>query len=103
MKQFNQPVYTFFFHFSTHFLYIEGHGKEAKVHENLILSKMTETLVVHIVFYLSEHSFRFYTSLFSMFQHFLGTEQLFGFLLVSSEPVIQFYRSVSFCFKTSAS
>ncbi len=41
MKQFNQPVYTFFFHFSTHFLYIEGHGKEAKVHENLILSKMT--------------------------------------------------------------
>ena len=73
MKQFNQPVYTFFFHFSTHFLYIEGHGKEAKVHENLILSKMTETLVVHIVFYLSEHSFRFYTSLSSVFQSFLGT------------------------------
>ena len=61
------------------------------------------TFVVHIVFYLSEHSFRFYASLSSVFQSFLETEQLFCFLLVFSEPVIQFYRPISFCFKTSVS
>jgi hypothetical protein len=64
---------------------------------------MAETFVVHIVFHLSEHGFRLYTSLSSVLQPFLGAEQLFGILPVFSEPVIQFYRPVSFCFKTSAS
>jgi len=82
---------------------IEGNGKEGKVHEDLILSKMAETFVIHIVFHLSEHGFRFYASLSSVFQPFLGAELLFGFLPVFSEPVIQFYRPVSFCFKTTAS
>ena len=51
---------------------------------------MSETFVAHIVFYLSEHGFRLYTSLSSVFQSFLGAEQLFGFLPVSSESVVQF-------------
>ena len=103
IKQSNQSIHTFFSHFCTHLFYIEGNGKEGKVHEDLILSKMAETFVVHIVFHLFKHSFRFYASLSSVFQSFLGTQQLFGFLPVSSESVILFYRPVSFCFKTAAS
>ena len=103
IKRSNQPIHTFFSHFCTHLFYIEGNGKEGKVHEDLILSKMAETFVIHIVFHLSEHGFRFYASLSSVFQPFLGAELLFGFLPVFSEPVIQFYRPVSFCFKTTAS
>ena len=86
-----------------HLFYIEGNGKEGKVHEDLILSKMAETFVVHIVFHLSEHNFRFYASLSSVFQSFLGTQRLSGFLPVSSESVIQFYRPVPLCLKISAS
>ena len=103
IKPSNQPIHTFFSHFCTHLFYIEGNGKEGKVHEDFILSKMAETFVVHIVFHLSEHGFRLYTSLSSVFQPFLGAEQLFGILPIFSEPVIQFYRPISFCFKTSAS
>ena len=99
IKQSNQSIHTFFSHFCTHlFFYIEE-GKEGKVHEDLILSKMAETFVVHIVFHLFEHSFRFYASLSSVFQSFLGTQQLFGFLPVSSESVILFYRPVPLCLK----
>ena len=64
---------------------------------------MTETFVVHIVLYLSEYGFRFYASLTSVFQPFLRAEQFFGFLLVLPKPMIQFYRPVSFGFKTAAS
>lgn len=64
---------------------------------------MSETFVVHIVFNLSEHGFRFYASLPSVFQSFLRAEQFFGSPLVLSKPMIQFYRPVSFCFKTAAS
>ena len=103
IKQSNQPVHTLFCQFCTHLFYIEGNGKEGKVHEDLILSKMAETFVVHIVFHLFEHSFRFYASLSSVFQSFLGTQQLFGFLPVSSESVILFYRPVLLCLKISAS
>ena len=71
VKPSNQPVHTFFSHFCTHLFYIEGNGKEGKVHEDLILSKMAETFVIHIVFHLSEHGFRFYASLSSVFQPFL--------------------------------
>ena len=103
IKQSNQPVHTLFCQFCTHLFYIEGNGKEGKVHEDLILSKMAETFVVHIVFNLSEHGFRFYASLPSVFQSFLRAEQFFGSPLVLSKPMIQFYRPVSFCFKTAAS
>ena len=103
IKPSNQPIHTFFSHFCTHLFYIEGNGKEGKVHEDLILSKMAETFVVHIVFHLFKHSFRFYASLSSVFQSFLGTQQLFGFLPVSSESVILFYRPVPLCLKISAS
>ena len=64
---------------------------------------MSETFVVHIVFNLSEHGLRFYASLPSVFQSFLRAEQFFGSPLVLSKPMIQFYRPVSFCFKTAAS
>ena len=64
---------------------------------------MAETFVIHIVFHLSEHGFRFYASLPSVFQSFLRAEQFFGSPLVLSKPMIQFYRPVSFCFKTAAS
>ena len=101
IKQSNQSIHTFFSHFCTHLFYIEG--KEGKVHEDLILSKMAETFVVHIVFHLSEHGFRLYTSLPSVLQSFPAAEQLFGFLFVSSESVIQFYCPVPLCLKTSAS
>ena len=103
IKRSNQPIHTFFSHFCTHLFYIEGNGKEGKVHEDLVLSKMSETFVVHIVFNLSEHGLRFYASLSSVFQSFLGTQQLFGFLPVSSESVILFYRPVPLCLKISAS
>ena len=64
---------------------------------------MSETFVVHIVFNLSEHALRFYASLPSVFQSLLRAEQFFGSPLVLSKPMIQFYRPVSFCFKTAAS
>ena len=51
------------------------------------------------LFYLPEHGFRFYASSSPVFQPFLGAEQLFGFLLVFPEPVVQFYRPVPFCLK----
>src|SRR3712207_8449764 len=60
------PYTTLFRSFCTHLFYIEGNGQEGKVHKDLVLSKMSETFVVHIVFYLSEHGFRFYTSLSSV-------------------------------------
>ena len=50
VKVFNWPIYAFFIHLGTHLFYIEGDGQEGKVHENLVLSKMTEALVVHVVF-----------------------------------------------------
>ena len=103
IKQSNQPIHTLFSHFCTHLLYIEGNGKESKVHEDLVLPKMSETFVVHIVFNLPEHGFRFYASLSSVLQPFLGAEQLPDLLLVFPKPVIQFYRPVPFCLKTTAS
>ena len=65
---------------------------EGKVHEDLVLSKMSETFVVHIVFNLSEHGLRFYASLPSVFQSFLRAEQFFGSPLVLPKPMIQFYH-----------
>ena len=103
IKQSNQTIHTSFSHYYTHLLYIEGNGKEGKVHEDLILSKMSEAFVIHIVFNLSEHGFRFYVSLSSVFLSFLEAEQLFSFLPVFSEPVTQFYCPVPLCLKTSAS
>ena len=33
IKQSNQPIHTFFSHFCTYLFYIEGNGKEGKIHE----------------------------------------------------------------------
>ena len=81
IKQSNQSIHTFFSHFYTHLFYIEGNGKEGKVHEDLILSKMAETFVVHIVFHLFEHSFRFYASLSSVFSPSLEHSSSLAFCL----------------------
>ena len=85
IKQSNQPIHTFFSHFCTHLLYIESNGKEGKVHEDLVLSKMSETFVVHIVFNLSEHGFRFYASLPSVFQSFLSDERSLVLRLIEGD------------------
>lgn len=103
VKVFDWPIYPLFIHLGTHLFYIEGDGQEGKVHKDLVLSKMTEALVVHVEFYLSKYSFRFYTPLPSVFQSFFGTEKFPGFLFVYPESVIQFYRPVSFSFKTQTS
>ena len=60
IKQSNQPVHTLFCQFCTHLFYIEGNGQEGKVHEDLVLSKMSETFVVHLVFNLSENGMEAY-------------------------------------------
>ena len=88
IKPSNQPARTFFCQFCTHLFYIEGNGKEGKVHEDLVLSKMSDAFVVHVVFNLSEHGFRFYASLPSVFQPFPEAEQLFSFPLVFPKSVI---------------
>ena len=64
---------------------------------------MAETFVIHIVFHLSEHGFRFQEPLPSVFTTLIGAGQFFGSPLVLSKPMIQFYRPVSFCFKTATS
>ena len=46
-------------------------GSNRETFYQTILSKMAETFVIHIVFHLSEHGFRFYASLSSVFQPFL--------------------------------
>ena len=46
-------------------------GSNRETFYQTILSKMAETFVIHIVFHLSEHGFRFYASLSSVFQSFL--------------------------------
>ena len=51
IKQYSQPVHTFFSHFCTYLFYIEGNGKEGKVHGEFVYSKMSETFIVHIAMY----------------------------------------------------
>ena len=50
-RQYSQPVHTFFSHFCTYLFYIEGNGKEGKVHGEFVYSKMSETFIVHIAMY----------------------------------------------------
>ena len=44
IKPSNQPIHTLFSHFCTHLLYIEGNGKESKVHETLSFPKCRKRL-----------------------------------------------------------
>ena len=53
-------------HFCHHFLYVEGNGKEGKVHIDLVYTGMAKTMVRHVVFHLSEYRFRLDTSPASM-------------------------------------
>ena len=94
-----RPSFLIFAHI---FFILKAMAKKEKSIKTLSFPKWRNVCSPYCI-YLSEHSFRFYASLSSVFQSFLETEQLFCFLLVFSEPVIQFYRPISFCFKTSVS
>lgn len=59
------PLYRLF-QLSTHFLQIEGNGKEGKVHFDLVYTDMAKTTICHVVFNLSENRFRLNTSFASM-------------------------------------
>ena len=49
-----------FCHLRSHFLDIEGHGEEGKVHGDLVLAEMPESLVLHVVLDLAEDRLWFY-------------------------------------------
>ena len=98
IKQSNQPIHTFFSHFCTYLFYIEGNGKEGKIHEDLVLSKMAETFVIHMFFICpntASGSMHLCPLCFSP-----SSEQScsLAFCLYFLSRVIQFYRPVSFCF-----
>ena len=60
-----------FWHFFGHFLEIESHGEEGKVHRDLVLAEMAESLVLHVVLYLPEDSLRFNRALRPVFESLL--------------------------------
>ena len=64
------PLYRLF-QLSTHFLQIEGNGKEGKVHFDLVFSKMSESFVSVVGFHLTENSLGLYTSSSSVPDTFL--------------------------------
>ena len=51
-----------FCYLATHFLQIEGDGEEGKVHVDLVLTKMPEPFISHVVFHLAEDCLRLYAS-----------------------------------------
>ena len=59
-----------FGYLATHFLQIEGDGKEGKVHGDLVFAEVTEPFITHVVFHLAEDSLRFNTSSSSVFEAF---------------------------------
>ena len=63
-----------FWHFCCHFLEIEGHGEEGKIHGDLVLAEMVESLVLHVVLYLPEDRLRFNRALRPVFESSLGRE-----------------------------
>ena len=60
-----------FWHFCSHFLEIEGHGEEGKIHGDLVFAKMAESLVLHVVLYLPEYRLRFNRALRPVFEPLL--------------------------------
>ena len=76
------------FRLSTHFLQIEGNGKEGKVHIDLVFTSMAETSVRHVVFHLSKNGFWFYASPAPMSHPRLGGEQLSCSFLVGFQTVV---------------
>ena len=40
-----------------HFLYVEGYGKEGKVHGDLVLAEVPKTTVCHVELHLPEYGF----------------------------------------------
>ncbi len=61
------PVFGLFSHLRAHFLYVEGYGKEGKVHCDLVFAEVTEAAVRHIEFHLAEDGLRFNASSPAMF------------------------------------
>ena len=82
-----------FCYFATHFLQIESNGKEGKVHGDLVLAKMSEPFITHVVFDLAENGFGFDTSSASVFQSFFGGKKFTSLFLILVEAVIDFQGS----------
>lgn len=82
------PVFGLFCYLGTHFLEIEGYGKEGKVHCDLVFSKVTEASVCHVGFHLSENGFRFNASSPSVPDSVFGSKKFAGRFLVLVEPVV---------------
>ena len=77
-----------FEHLCAHFLDVEDHGKECKVHGDLVFPEVSKTAVCHIGLHLSEDSFRFDAPPSPMLDSLLGCQKSSGFPLVFVEPVI---------------
>jgi hypothetical protein len=82
------PPFAIFAHI---FLNVEGRGKEGKVHVDLVFSKMSEAAVCHVVLHLSEDRLWLYASLSAVPDALFRFESLAGLLLITVEPVIDFY------------
>ena len=100
--RYRSPFHTLLHQFCTHFLYIEGYGKEGKIHRDLVLVYMSEAFVLHVVFHLSEHGLGFYAAFPPVPDPFLGCQPLPGFLLVGVEPVVDFDDAVSLALEAEA-
>lgn len=89
--------------FAAHLLDIEGHGKEGKVHRDLVIPEVAETPVCHVILCLSEDSLRLDAALSSPPDTFLGSEPFPCLSLVFSQPVVDLYdSSVCLCLVTQA-
>ena len=98
------PVFGLFCYLGTHFLEVEGYGKEGKVHCDLVFSKVTEASVCHVGFHLSENGFRFNASSPSVPDSVFGSKKFAGRFLVLVEPVVDFNNTpVTFGFVALAS
>ena len=60
-----------FRHFCSHFLDVEGHGEEGKIHCDLVFAEVAESLVLHVVLYLPENRLWFYRAFRPMFESLL--------------------------------
>ena len=79
-----------FSYFCTHLFYVEGYGKEGKVHGDFVESEVAESTVCHIVFHLSENGFWLYRSFGSVFKSLFRNQLLTGFAFIFHESVVNF-------------
>ncbi len=96
-------LYPRFDELSAHFLGVEGHDKEGKVHRDLVFPEVAETSICHIGLHLSEDGFGLNAPPASLPDTFLGSEPFPCLLLVFFQPVVDLYdASVRLCLVTPA-